>query len=612
MSIDWDALPRDYRQLNYSESAYALSNRILSPVLMIEKCDGKCAARLGANVIKQGKTTFVSSPSLDHNWLLDNNRIKPLPYDVPVFVRHALVDSNPDDLKYPEILHLKKIGIEGVNIIISPEITETANSRSLSLSLPSGVPGLDAQLYPYQEHGVAWLLEATESIGGAILADEMGLGKTLQIIALFLLNRPNESHPALIVCPTTLITNWKREIEKFAPSLTIQIHRGADRTGFYKDLMRSDVVITSYDTLMNDITIFKGINWHFLVCDEAQAVKNPDSKRRKALNLIPRRYSIPVTGTPVENTLMDLWSLADLATPGILDTKESFSILYPDTEDGAMELNSVTDAIILKRQVQDVANDLPERTDIDIPIELTSSEIQEYERIKSAAIAEYGTAGKLVAVGQLSIYCAHPWLRAKNLLNSDWENNVELFEDTIHPLFTQKMDLCIQLLKEALLSSKKVLIFATYNRCGELIQRAAASSKLPAAYWHSINGGTHQNDRQAIVDEFSAFGGPAVLILNPKAAGAGLNITAATIVIHYTQNWNPALEMQASARAHRRGQKKPVTIYRIFYQGTVEETMVERSRWKRELGQTAIPISSRDTEDLGKALEISPGESDKR
>lgn len=611
MRIDAVELPCDYRQISHSESDYEFSNRILSPVLKIEKCDGKCTARLGANVTKQGKTTFISSLSLNHNWLLDNNRIKPLPYDSPVFIRNALAESNPDDLKYPEILHLKKTGIEGVKIIISPEITETANSRSLSLSLPSGVPGLDAELYPYQEHGVAWLAEAIQSIGGAILADEMGLGKTLQIIALFLLNRPSETQPALIVCPTTLIANWKREIEKFAPSLTILIHRGADRTGFYKDLMRSEVVITTYDTLVNDITIFRGVNWHFLVCDEAQAVKNPDSKRRKALHLLQRIYSIPVTGTPVENTLLDLWSLADLAVPGILDTQQSFSLLYPDTEDGALELNSVTDAIILKRQVQDVADDLPERTDIDIPIEFTASEIQEYERIKSEAIAEYGIAGKLVAVGQLSIYCAHPWLRAKNLLKPDWEDNVELFEDTAHPLFTRKMDLCIQLLKEALLNSKKVLIFATYNYCGKLIQRAAAASKLPDAYWHSINGSTPQNDRQTIVDEFSKFEGPAVLILNPKAAGAGLNITAATIVIHYTQNWNPALEMQASARAHRRGQDQPVTIYRLFYQGTVEETMVERSQWKRELGQAAIPVSTRDKEDLGKALQLSPVESDK-
>ena len=612
MSLDSDELPCDYRQITHSESAYEFSNRILSPVLKIEKREGKCTARLGANLTKQGKTTFISSPSLNHNWLLDNNRIKPLPYDSPVFISNALSESNPDDLKYSEILHLKKTGIEGVKILISPEITETANSRSLNLSLPSGVPGLEAQLYPYQEHGVAWLLEATKSIGGAILADEMGLGKTLQIIALFLLNRPCESQPALIVCPTTLITNWKREIEKFAPSLTIQIHRGADRTGFYKDLMRSDVVITTYDTLVNDITIFRGVNWHYLICDEAQAVKNPDSKRRKALHLIPRRYSIPVTGTPVENTLLDLWSLTDLAAPGILDTQESFSVLYPDTEDGALELNSVTDAIVLKRQVKDVANDLPERTDIDIPIELTTSEIEEYERIKSEAIAEYGTAGKLVAVGQLSIYCAHPWLRAKNILHTDWEDNVELLEDTSHPLFTQKMDLCIQLLKEALLNSKKVLIFAAYNHCGELIQKAAAASKLPDAYWHAINGSTPQSGRQEIVDEFSEFEGPAVLILNPKAAGAGLNITAATIVIHYTQNWNPALEMQASARAHRRGQEKPVSIYRLFYQGTVEETMVERSQWKRELGQTAIPISTRDKEDLGKALQLSPSENEKK
>lgn len=611
MSVDSAEFPCDYRQIPHSESAYEFSNRILSPVLKIERRNGRFAARLGANITKQGKTTFIPSPSLNHNWILDNNRIKPLPYDSPVFISNALAETNPDDLKYPEILYLKKTGIEGVKIIISPEITEAANSRSLSLSLPSGVPGLNAQLYRYQEHGVAWLAEATESIGGAILADEMGLGKTLQIIALFLLDRPSESEPALIVCPTTLIANWKREIEKFAPSLTIQIHRGADRTGFYKDLMRSDVVITTYDTLVNDITIFRGVNWHFLVCDEAQAVKNPDSKRRKALHLIPRRYSIPVTGTPVENTLLDLWSLADLAVPGVLDTQQSFSMLYPDTEDGALELNSVTDVIILKRRVKDVADDLPERTDIDIPVELTRTEIQEYERIKSDAIIEYGAAGELVAVGQLSIYCAHPWLRAKNLLNTDWEDNVELFEDTAHPLFTRKMDLCIQLLKEALLNSKKVLIFATYNQCGDLIRRASEANKLPNAYWNSINGSTPQNDRQAIVDEFSAFEGPAVLVLNPKAAGAGLNITAATIVIHYTQNWNPALEMQASARAHRRGQDQPVTIYRLFYQGTVEETMVERSQWKRELGHIAIPISTREKEDRSKALRLSPMENGK-
>lgn len=606
MKLDFSELPCDYRQISPSESDYELSSRTLTPVLKIENNEGRNVARLGANLIKQGEAKFISALSLSHNWLLDNNRIKPLPYDVSVFVSDAFGEINSSDLKYPDVLRLKRTGIEGVDIIISPEVTESANTRSLSLSLPSGVPGLNAHLYHYQEHGVAWLAEAIDAIGGAILADEMGLGKTLQIIAMILLGQPDRGEPVLIVCPATLIANWKRELEKFSPSLTMQVHRGADRTGFYKDLMRSDVVITTYDTLANDITIFRGVNWSFLICDEAQAVKNPDSRRRRALQLIPRKYSIPVTGTPVENTLLDLWSLADLAVPGILGTQESFSMLYPDTEDGAQELNIVTDAIILKRRVLDVADDLPERTDIDIPIELTTKEIQEYERIKSETITEYGAAGKLVAVGRLSIYCAHPWLRVKNLLKSDWEDNVELFEDAEHPLFTRKMELCIQLLNEALRNRKKVLVFATYNHCGELIKRAAFGSKLPDAYWNSINGRTPQNDRQAIVDEFAAFGGPAVLVLNPKAAGAGLNITAATIVIHYTQNWNPALEMQASARAHRRGQDQPVTVYRLFYQGTIEETMLERNQWKRELGNAAIPIGTREKEDLGKALELSP------
>lgn len=611
MKLDFSELPFDYRQIPHSESGYEFSNRILSPVLKIEKRNGRTAARLGANVKKQGKKIFVPTLSLSHNWIYDNNIIKPLPYDSPLFILQALSESDPDDLKYPEILRLIKSGIEGVEVLVSPEITETANNRSLSLSLPSGVPGLRAQLYCYQEHGVAWLAEAIETIGGAILADEMGLGKTLQIIALFLLNRPSKSDPALIVCPTTLIANWKREIEKFAPSLTMQVHRGSERTGFYKDLMRSDIVITTYDTLVNDITIFRGVDWSFLVCDEAQAVKNPNSKRRRALHLIPRRWSIPVTGTPVENTLLDFWSLADLAVPGILDTQESFTVLYPDTEYAAQELNSVTDAIILKRRVVDVAGDLPERTDTDIPIELTTAEIQEYERIKSEAIAEYGAAGKLVAVGRLSMYCAHPWLRARNPLNTDWEEDAELFEDSYHPLLTRKMELCIQLLREALKNRKKVLVFVTYNHCGDLIRRAALDGKLPNAYWNSINGKTPQNNRQKIVDEFSNFEGPAVLVLNPKAAGSGLNITAATIVIHYTQNWNPALEMQASARAHRRGQEQPVTIYRLYYLGTVEETMVERSQWKRELGNAAIPISSRENEDLGKALLLSPNRGEK-
>ncbi|MGI9279743.1 MAG: DEAD/DEAH box helicase [Endozoicomonas sp.] len=606
MNNSLSQLGHDYRHFNKAELPYPFSVRLMDSVLYIERKEGKYTATLGTNIRKSGQLQFVPCLSNKHNWICDSARIKPLPHDAPELVCKALSGNDSENLRYPDVLALMRNGADGIEICIAPSVFEKANTRSASMHLPFITEELKATLYPYQEHGVAWLNDTLKTIGGAILADEMGLGKTLQIIAVLLMDKPCPDKPALIICPTTLIANWCREVHKFAPSLTLQVHRGNDRTGYYKDLMRSDLVITTYDTLVNDITIFRGVDWSYLICDEAQAVKNPDAKRRIALSMISRQYTIPVTGTPVENSLLDLWSLADLAVPGILGEKETFPIIYPDTEEGAEELSVFTDAVILKRQVKDVADDLPQRTDIDIPVELDDTGIVEYERIRAETIAEYGMAGQLVAVGQLAIYCAHPWLRVNKPLAPGWEENVELQLDSKFPLITPKMELCLQLLNEATSNNKKVLVFAAYNHCGDLIRKASEERNIRVSYWNAINGSTPQQDRQSIVDKFTTTDGAAVLVLNPKAAGAGLNITAATIVIHYTQNWNPALEMQASARAHRRGQNNPVTIYRLFYQGTIEETMIERSLWKRELGDIAIPISSRDKQDLANALIESP------
>jgi SNF2 family DNA or RNA helicase len=606
MSISLEKLDKDYLKFDEANLPYPLSKCLLTPILHIKKTNGKYTLYLGAKIKKSGKVNFISCLSIAHNWLWDGSRIKPLPHDITAIVNHIVGNTNPLELTFPKILHLIRKEVEGIEIEVDPLVFEKANACSLGMSIPSELPELKANLYPYQEHGVGWMLEAINSLGGVILADEMGLGKTLQIIAIFLLQKPTNVSPALIICPTTLIANWCREIKRFAPSLTVLVHGGTGRTGFYKELMRSQIVISTYDTLVNDISMFKGVEWSFLICDEAQAAKNPESKRRRALGEIPRRFTIPVTGTPMENSLMDLWSLGDLAIPGILGSKENFSLIYPDTEQGALELTDVVDTFILKRQVKDVASDLPDRTDIDFPVELDDASLEEYEKIRIDAISQYGPAGQLVAVGQLAIYCAHPWLRLKDSNNPDWEDNVGLQQDPKYQLATPKMKVCIHLLKEAFLTGKKVLIFAAYNHCGELIQKAAALNNVPQGYWNKINGSTPQTERQAIVDEFTCHDGPAVLVLNPKAAGSGLNITAATIVIHYTQNWNPALEMQASARAHRRGQTQPVTIYRLYYQGTVEETMIERSQWKRELSNIAVPINTREKADLNKALKISP------
>jgi SNF2 family DNA or RNA helicase len=601
-----NTLDSDFRNITAESTDFSISDRLLDPVLRIDKVEAKYVASLGAVKRISNTVTFLPCLSLSHNWILDEGRIKPLPFDTPDIVSNALADCDPLDISFPKVLDLFRNGIEEIRVFTTPAVFEKANMLSSEMSLTRQISNLEANLYPYQEHGVAWLLGAMDSFGGAILADEMGLGKTLQIIALFLAKELKPENPALIVCPTTLITNWCREVEKFAPSLTFVVHRGATRTGSYRSLMRSQIVVTTYETLVNDISLMQAVEWSFLICDEAQAVKNPKSQRRIALGRISRTYAIPVTGTPVENSLIDLWSLSDIAIPGLLGSVEQFERFYPDTEKGALELNDVVETMILRRKVADVADDLPDRTDIDLPIELDDFSKEQYEKIRVEAIEEYGAAGRLVAVGQLAIFCAHPWLRNRKIKSENWEEEVELFVEPSHSLFTPKMEICIRLLREAFFSQKKVLIFAAFNHCGDLIREAAESQKTPEAYWNAINGSTPQEERQAIVDQFSNYQGPAVLILNPKAAGTGLNITAATIVIHYTQNWNPALEMQASARAHRRGQELPVTIYRLFYEETVEELMMERSAWKRTLSEIAVPTSSREQRDLEKALSTTP------
>ena len=309
-----------------------------------------------------------------------------------------------------------------------------------------------------------------------------------------------------------------------------------------------------------------------------------------------------MTGTPVENTLMDLWSLADFAIPGMLGDRTVFEVEFPDTVEAAQALGRLTDPIMLKRRVRDVAGDLPERIDIDLPLELDSVLANHYDEVRKYTMEKYPIAGALVATLQLQLVCAHPWLRVPLATSIDWDDaNIEA---NALPLITPKLERTTELLREAFKNSHKVIVFALFNRIVDLIKTACTG--FAKTYWGAINGSTKQEDRQAIVDEFSAQEGPACLILNPKAAGAGLNITAATIVIHFTPVWNPALEAQASARAHRRGQTEPVTIYRLFYKDTVEEVMIDRSAWKSNLANETVPVSSRDTADLKRALEISP------
>lgn len=599
-----ESWPENYLTLRSEPpEGFKFSERVVAPHIQIHRNSTGFTAVLCGQTRIRGHTTTFPAVSLGHNWVLDAELVRPLPRDIAVSIITAFSPVDLAQMSFAEVIAVVQRTQDIVSIGLADDVFVSASESAAGFSDAIEIPGLQAKLFPYQAGGVAWMHETLSHTGGLILADEMGLGKTIQIISLLLLTPPDKKAPALIICPTSLIANWRREIFRFAPELSVFIHRGADRTGYFRDLQVAQVIITTYETAVSDISIFTAVEWSWVICDEAQAIKNPQSARRRALATVPRARSILMTGTPVENSLLDLWSLVDFAIPSLLGTQNEFETKYPDSSASAHTLNTLIDPILLRRRVEDVASDLPDRIDVDLPVDLGEELAHDYERVRVETIEKYPQAGALVATGQLQLFCAHPWLQLYRSKDIFWDD-ASIKRGAESSLLTPKLERTIALIRAAFASGRKVLVFSAFNRCGDLIREALDIAD--DVFWGVINGSTEQEERQNIVDQFSEFEGKACMVLNPKAAGTGLNITSATVVIHYTQVWNPALEAQASARAHRRGQTAPVTIYRLYYEDTVESVMIERARWKREIGNEAVPISTRDVGDLKRALEITP------
>lgn len=524
----------------------------------------------------------------DHDQLLIGEGWYPLPVNVLTEIAGTLKTAGiTGAMTFKQYLDLRRMN--SLLVTVAPEPTGEAKPAE-----PVESPKeLKATLYPYQASGFQWLSRISDEGLGCILGDEMGLGKTLQVIAL-LLRESARRVPSLVIAPATLLENWRREIARFAPALTVCIHRGHERTGFPKKLAAFDVVVTSYETAMRDISILETVQWNVVVLDEAQAIKTPDAQRTVIIKTLPRRVAVAVSGTPVENRLRDLWSLMDFAVPDFLGELEDFEKAYSNDVGGAAALEPLVTPLILRRRVADVAKDLPERIDIPQPVELSENDAKRYDDIRNQIMAQYGKAATIVALTKLRMFCTHPFLLVDKGAGDPLPHST-------------KYARLVEILDEIFASGEKVLIFTSYTEMADIL--AADIAKRYAVPVGVIDGRTEVTDRQPTIDRFAAVMTSATLVLNPKAAGTGLNITAANHVIHYNLEWNPAVEDQATARAYRRGQTRPVTVHRLFHPGTVEEVIDQRTQRKRAIAGTAIIGTEGTAEDLADvmaALNMSP------
>ncbi|GAA2449614.1 DEAD/DEAH box helicase [Streptomyces pulveraceus] len=492
--------------------------------------------------------------------------------------------------------------VEAVPVGALAALRERVTAEHTTIAPP---PGLDATLRDYQLRGLAWLDRMTSLGLGGCLADDMGLGKTITLIALHL----HRAHPAptLVICPASLLGNWHREINRFAPGVPVRRFHGTDRTLAEPD---GGFVLTTYGTMRSSAAQLAGHGWGLIVADEAQHVKNPQSSTAKALRTIPAPARVALTGTPVENNLSELWALLDWTTPGLLGPLKAFRARHARiventgtaaglANDEAVErLSRLVRPFLLRRKKSDpgIAPELPPKTETDHPVFLTREQVTLYEAAvretmtfieASEGIARRGLIMKLLA--SLKQICNHPAQYLKE-------------EPTRLVGRSGKLALLDELLDTILAEDGSVLIFTQYVTMARLLSAHLASRAVPSQLLH---GGTPVAERERMVDRFQS-GEVPVFLLSLKAAGTGLNLTRAAHVIHYDRWWNPAVEEQATDRAYRIGQTQPVQVHRLIAEGTVEDRIGELLEAKRALadtvlgtGETALTeLSDRDLADL--------------
>lgn len=451
--------------------------------------------------------------------------------------------------------------------------------------------GLQATLRDYQRAGLAWLQLLREQGFGGVLADDMGLGKTLQTLAHLLIEKAQGrlDRPALVVAPTSLVFNWRREAARFAPDLRVLVLHGADRHRRFAALGRADLVLTTYALLPRDLDALRRQRWHLLVLDEAQNIKNARSKAAQSVGKLDSRHRLCLTGTPLENHLGELWSLFNFLMPGYLGDDASFRRRFRTPiekhEDAGVraQLAQRIAPFLLRRTKSEVARELPPRTEMIRSVALEGGQRDLYETVRAAMQAEVQAEieRRGLALSRITLLAALLRLRQiccdPRLLKTEEAQRVKE---------SAKLDLLMTLLPEMLREGRRILLFSQFTSMLALIEQALRERGIG---YLLLTGATQ--DRESLVDRFQREEVPLFLI-SLKAGGVGLNLTAADTVIHYDPWWNPAVENQATDRAHRIGQDKPVFVYKLISEGTVEEKIAELQARKHALAESLFAESA--------------------
>jgi SNF2 family DNA or RNA helicase len=486
----------------------------------------------------------------------------------------------------------------------------------------------NGNLRPYQQEGLTWIGNMTKFNFGLCLADDMGLGKTIQVIAFLLYLKksfPDRRGSILVVCPTSILFNWYRELQKFAPDLDVVIHHGVKRikevSRISEFLKPHRIFLTTFGTIRNDIAFLETIEFSGIIIDESQNMKNYTSKQTKAINKKKSQYKICLSGTPIENRLLELWSLFNFLNPGLLGTRTEFQRNYIlpierfQDQEAIDKLKLIIAPFIMRRMKSDksIISDLPEKNEIKLYIELSEMQKKLYQELVNKTLKEIEDSssdkrkkrglvlGLLVKLKQI---CNHPYQFLKTSMEND--NKIEEFISE-----SQKVERLLEMTDEVIANGEKVLIFTQFTQMGDLLQKVFEQKyDFNILYFH---GGVPEKKRREIVDEFQSedIESPPILILSLKAGGTGLNLTRGTTVFHYDRWWNPAVEDQATDRAYRIGQKSVVNVYKFITVGSIEEKIDALLEEKRDLAEKIVSstgeswISDLDDEKLKELLKLS-------